>query len=128
VVRPYARYVGIGLVVLGLIGLVLSAVRSEEPLFGLLNIGPVESTFRLLTGALMVYVGFRVASESAARAVVGVLGALYLLVALLGFVTSDLFDTLPSDFTEVDNVIHLLVGVLGIVAASPLGRRPIAAT
>jgi hypothetical protein len=128
VTRPYSRCVGIALVLFGLFGLAWSTLQDEEPLFGLLNIGPLESSFHLVTGALLLYVGFRVASLGLARAVVGVIGVVYLLVAALFFVSSDLFDTLPSDFTDADNLLHLVVGLLGVAAALPIGRRAVPAT
>jgi len=115
--RLYAKVVGVVIVLIGIGGLILG----EKSLLDVLNIDIVEDIIHLVTGGLMVAVGFR-GSDSAVRNVVGGLGVVYLVVGVLGFFVPDLFGLLPSEYTVVDNVIHLLLGVLGIAVGYVIGR------
>jgi hypothetical protein len=47
----------------------------------------------------------------------------YLVVGLLGFVVPNLFGLLPEHgYSVVDNLIHLVLGVLGVTVAWVVGR------
>ena len=117
--RTYAKVAGVAIVLIGVGGLLLGG----KSLFGVLNIDIAEDIVHLVTGGLMVAVGFR-GSDSAVRTVVGGLGVVYLLVAVLGFIVPDMFGLLPSEYeTVLDNLIHLTLGVLGIVVGFFVGRR-----
>ena len=111
--RMYAGVVGVVIILIGVVGL----LAGEEPLFGLVNIDIVEDLVHLLTGGLLAYVGFGQRDEGLARNVVGGLGAVYLLVGLLGFVVPMLFGLLPHGYSVVDNIIHLGLGVVSIAVA-----------
>jgi hypothetical protein len=111
--RTYAGVVGVVIILIGVVGL----LAGEEPLFGLVNIDIVEDLVHLLTGGLLAYVGFGQRDEGLARNVVGGLGAVYLLVGLLGFVVPMLFGLLPHGYSVVDNIIHLGLGVVSIAVA-----------
>jgi len=118
-VRTYAKVVGVVIVLIGVGGLALG----EQSLFGVLNIDIAEDIVHLVTGGLMAAVGFR-GSDSAVRSVVGGLGIVYLIVGVLGIFVPDMFGLLPSEYeTVLDNLIHLTLGVLGIVVGFFLGRR-----
>ena len=105
---------------IGIGGLLLG----EQSLFGVLNIDVAEDLIHLVTGGLMAAVGFR-GSDSAVRTVVGGLGVVYLLVGVLGFFVPDLFGLLPHEYeTVLDNLIHLSLGVLGIVVGFFVAARP----
>lgn len=120
--RLYAKVVGVTIVLIGVGGLLLG----EKSLFGVLNIDIAEDAIHLITGGLMAAVGFR-GSDRAVRWVVGGLGAVYLLVGVLGFVVPDLFGLLPHEYhTVLDNLIHLTLGVLGITVGFFLGQRSVA--
>ncbi len=119
VVRTYAKVAGVVIVLIGVAGLVLG----EKSLGGVLNIDIAEDIIHLLTGGLMAAVGFR-GSDGAVRSVVGGLGVVYLLVGVLGIFVPDLFGLLPSEYeTVLDNLIHLTLGVLGIVVGFVVGGR-----
>jgi hypothetical protein len=122
--RSFAQYVGILLVVLGLLGLLLG----QAPLLGQLNVEPIVDVVHIVTGLILVFVGFRVADLGVVRIVDGAVGVLYLLLGLLGFVSTDLFELLLEELTVVDNLIHLVVGALGVAAAWLVGRRTVTAT
>jgi hypothetical protein len=115
-VRLYAQFVGPLLVVLGLFGLFLGLSMGEDGLIGIANIDTTASTFRIVAGAIIAIAGF-LAPASALRVLVGVAGVVYLLVAALAFYSPDLFELLPTDYTILDNLIHLAVGGLGVAMA-----------
>lgn len=50
--------------------------------------------------------------------VIILIGVIYLLVGVLGFVAPGLFGLLPAHgYSVVDNVIHLVLGILGVTVA-----------
>ncbi len=114
--RVYAQIVGVVLLLLGVLGLVLG----EQALLGIVNIDIVEDIVHLLTGGILAYVGFGQRDEGIARSVVGALGAVYLLVGVLGFIIPMLFGLLPHGYSVVDNLIHLALGVLSLAVAFAL--------
>ncbi len=111
--RVYAQIVGVVLLLLGVLGLLLG----EQALLGIVNIDIVEDIVHLLTGGILAYVGFGQRDEGVARSVVGALGAVYLLVGVLGFIIPMLFGLLPHGYSVVDNLIHLVLGVLSLAVA-----------
>ncbi len=111
--RTYAGVIGVVVILIGVVGL----IAGEKPLLGLVNIDILEDIIHLVTGGLLAYVGFGQQDEGLARSVVGGLGAVYLLVGVLGFIIPMLFGLLPNGYSIVDNIIHLTLGVLGIAVA-----------
>ncbi len=109
IAKKYAKFVGTTLLLVALIGLVFG----EEPLLGILNIDLQEDMIHLFSGGLMAFVGFT-RSEKVAASVVGILGAVYLLVGVLGVLSPGLLGFLQHDYSALDNLIHLTLGVLGL--------------
>ncbi len=107
--KTYAQVVGVVLLLLGVVGLVVG----ETLLFGQVNVTLPEDIVHLVTGGILAYFGFT-RDNAATRPVAGVLGVVYLLVGILGFVSPTLFGILPLPYTVADNITHLLLGVLGI--------------
>ena len=123
VVRLYAKVVGVSVIVIGLVGLVLG----DKSLFGVLNIDIAEDAIHLFTGGLLVYAGFA-RDLRVTRALVGGIGIAYLVIGLISFAKPMLFGLLPSGYEVVlDNLIHLTLGVLGIVVGFFVGNRKTAA-
>ena len=119
--RVYAQIVGVVLLLLSVLGLLLG----DGLLLGLVNIDIVEDIIHLITGGLLAYVGFGQRDEGVARSVVLALSVIYLLVGLLGFVVPDMLGLLQHGYTAGDNLVHLLLGILGLVAVFASGdRRP----
>ena len=118
-VKLYAQAVGVSVVLIGVLGLLLG----EKSLLGVLNIDIFEDFVHLVTGGALAYVGFAKVPERTAVAVVGAIGVAYLVIGVVGFFAEDLFGLVPSGYTVVDNVIHLVLGALGVMAVSA-ARRP----
>lgn len=112
-VRPYAQYMGIAIVGIGVLGLLLG----EQSLLGLVNIDVMEDIVHLLTGGVMAYVGYTSRDLNTVKVVVGSIGIAYLLVGVLGFVVPTLFGLLPHGYSAFDNLLHLALGVFGITVA-----------
>ena len=108
--RIFATLVGTVLLLLGLLGLLLG----DELLLGLVNIDVVEDLVHLASGALLLYAGMQ-RNAGVARTIVGVVSLVYLLVGVLGFVVPYLFGLLPHGYSIVDNAIHLVLGILGLL-------------
>jgi hypothetical protein len=108
--RIFATLVGTVLLLLGLLGLLLG----DELLLGLVNIDVVEDLVHLASGALLLYAGMQ-RNAGVARSIVGVVSLVYLLVGVLGFVVPYLFGLLPHGYSIVDNAIHLVLGILGLL-------------
>ena len=117
-VRNYAKVLGVALLLIGVLGLVLGST-----LFGIFNSDLLEDIIHLGSGGLMAYVGFALRDNSLARTLVGGLGVVYLLVGLLGFVDPNLFGLIPTGYTLADNLLHLALGILGIVVGFVLPRN-----
>jgi hypothetical protein len=110
--RSYSRWVGIALIVLGLIGLVLPGVLNPARV----TVDRFQSTIHLISGAILLSLAYADAGQANGVAVkIGaqVAGVVYTLIGLFGL-TGD--GTVVGMFpvTVPDNVIHLTVGVLGL--------------
>jgi hypothetical protein len=118
--RVYATVTGASVVLIGIIGLLLG----NESLFGVLNIDLAEDAIHLLSGGVLLAVGLLAQQERVVRSVVGGIGVIYLAVGLLAFAAPRMFGLIPHGYeTVLDNLIHLTLGVLGIVIGFVLPSR-----
>ena len=117
--REYGKVVGVTLVLIGIVGLLLG----QKSLFGALNIDIAEDVIHLVTGGLLAYVGFARRDDGLARAVVGGIGVVYVLVGAISFAEPNPLSLFPSEYSVLDNLIHLTLGVLAIMVAWLLPRR-----
>jgi hypothetical protein len=118
--RVYAAVTGASVVLIGIVGLLLG----NESLFGVLNIDLAEDAIHLLSGGALLATGLLAQQERVVRSVVGGIGALYLAVGLLAFAAPRMFGLIPHGYeTVLDNLIHLTLGVLGIVIGFVLPSR-----
>jgi len=126
VVREYGKIVGVSVVLIGIVGLLLG----QKSLFGALNIDIAEDVIHLVTGGLLAYVGFAKRDSGLARAVVGGIGVVYLLVGAISFAEPNPLGLFPSEYSVLDNLIHLTLGVLAIAVAwlLPIGGQTRART
>ncbi|HWL66128.1 MAG TPA: DUF4383 domain-containing protein [Actinomycetota bacterium] len=111
--RSYAKVVGVVVLLVGVVGLIMG--DPEDGLLGF-NIDLVEDIVHLATGGLLAYVGFA-GGDAQAKSIVMIIGVVYLLVGVLGFVLPGLFGLLPTELAVQDNLLHLVLGALGIWAA-----------
>jgi hypothetical protein len=73
-------------------------------------------------------VGFGRVEQALTRTVVGVLGVIYLVVGVLGFVVPMIFGLIPHGYTIFDNLLHLALGIVGIAVAWFIGGERAART
>lgn len=118
-VREYGKVVGVTVIVIGILGLLLG----QRSLFGALNIDVAEDLIHLTTGGLLAYVGFSKRNSEAARAVVGGIGIVYLLVGAISFAEPNPLGLFPSEYSVLDNAIHLTLGILAIAVAWVIPSR-----
>ncbi|HEY6653590.1 MAG TPA: DUF4383 domain-containing protein [Solirubrobacterales bacterium] len=139
--RLYCLLVGAVLVIAGIIGFFYEAsfasgdsIRSEN-VFGVLSVNGWHNLVHIGIGALLL-----IAAGSAARGAALFVGLLYTVLCVLGFIaTSDngigfiaendaLFKLVPVN--NEDNVLHLILGITGVIAfyaSRPMGRAAPAA-
>jgi hypothetical protein len=122
--RTYAQILGVVLLVIGVVGLVLG----NQTLLGILNTDIFEDIVHLITGGLLAYVGFGRVEQALIRTVVGVLGIIYLVVGVLGFVVPMIFGLIPHGYTLFDNLLHLALGIVSIALAWFVGGERTART
>ncbi len=118
IIRTYAQILGVVLILIGVVGLILG----DALLLGILNIDVMEDIVHILTGGILAYVGFGRVDAGAARSIVLVLGVVYLVVGVLGFILPTLFGLIPNGYTIFDNLLHLVLGILSIAVAATSGR------
>jgi hypothetical protein len=120
--QTYAQAMGIAIIVLGVVGF----LAGEQHLLGLINIDAMEDAVHLLTGGIMAFVGFTQRNTVVVRNVIGGVGVLYLLVGLLGWMSPTLLGLLPHGYTAVDNLVHMILGAVGMILGWAYGGRSVA--
>lgn len=105
--KTYSQWGGIILLVLGILGFVVSGPK----IFGL-NSDPLEDVIHVVVGALLAYAGFR---GTAAQASMWskVFGVVFLVVGVVGFLSTNLLGLLPGGVGAFDNIVHLIYGAIG---------------
>jgi Domain of unknown function (DUF4383) len=118
--QVFALVIGLTLVVAGIVGFFYSASfatgdgTERDAVLGILDVNGWHNVVHIASGALGLAV---VGSYGGSRVYAIGLGAVYLVVAALGFVAGDgdeIFNLIPVN-TE-DNVLHLLIGIAGVAA------------
>jgi hypothetical protein len=118
--QVYALVIGLTLVAAGILGFFYSASFStgdgteRDAVLGILDVNGWHNLVHIATGALGLAVA---ASYGGARGYAIGLGAVYILVAALGFIAGDgdeILNLIPVN-TE-DNFLHLLIGIAGVGA------------
>ena len=128
--QVYALVIGGTLVLAGILGFFYNASfgtgdgTERDAVLGILDVNGWHNVVHIVTGAL----GLAVAgSYGGARGYAIGLGAVYLLVAGLGFIAGngdEIFNLIPVN-TE-DNLLHVLLGIAGLAAglATPATVAP----
>ena len=132
--RLYCLLVGAALVVAGIIGFFYEAsfasgdsIRSDD-VFGILSVNGWHNLVHIAIGAVLL-----LAAGSAARGAALVVGVLYIVLCVLGFIATSnngigfvaendtLLKLVPVN--NEDNVLHLILGITGVIAY--LASRPV---
>jgi hypothetical protein len=125
----YASLVGVALVITGIIGFFYEAsfdtgvpgVEADE-VFGILAVNGWHNLFHIVAGLF----GLAAAAGGWARTYALGFGLIYLVLGIWGFADGDevILDFLPVN--DEENVLYLILGVLGLGAgaASPARVRP----
>jgi hypothetical protein len=128
--QAFALVIGATLVVAGILGFFYNASfgsgdgTERDAVLGILDVNGWHNLVHVASGV----VGLALAgSYDGARAYALGLGAVYLLITVLGFIAGDgdeIFNLIPVN-TE-DNVLHLLIGIAGVSAglATPATPAP----
>ena len=118
--QVYALVIGLTLVAAGIAGFFYSASFStgdgteRDAVLGILDVNGWHNLVHIASGAVGLLV---IGSYAGARLYALGLGAVYIVVAALGFIAGngdEIFNLIPIN-TE-DNVLHLLIGIAGIGA------------
>jgi hypothetical protein len=128
--QVYALVMGLTLVVAGIAGFFYSASFStgdgteRDAVLGILDVNGWHNLVHIASGVIGLVVA---GSYGGARIYALGLGAVYLLITVLGFVAGDgeeILNLIPIN-TE-DNFLHLLIGIAGVAAglATP-AREPL---
>jgi hypothetical protein len=133
-IRPpaqvFALVIGATLTVAGIVGFFYSASfgtgdgTSRDAVLGILDVNGWHNLVHIASGALGLLVA---GSYGGSRSYALGFGAIYLVVALLGFLAGngdEIFNLIPVN-TE-DNFLHLLIGIAGVGAglATPATAPP----
>jgi Domain of unknown function (DUF4383) len=118
--QVFALVIGLTLVVAGIVGFFYNASfgtgdgTERDAVLGILDVNGWHNIVHIASGAL----GLAVAGSYGGSRVYAIgLGAVYLVVAALGFIAGDgdeIFNLIPVN-TE-DNALHLLIGIAGVAA------------
>ena len=126
--RAYALVFGVVLVVAGIVGFFYESTFTgdkaiRDSVFGILDVNGWHNVVHIATGALGL-LAFA-AGAYAARTYAFGLGAVYIVVAIWGFIVGDgdsILSIIPVN-TE-DNVLHLLIGIAGLAAGAATPALP----
>jgi hypothetical protein len=120
----YALVFGAVLLGAGIIGFFYSSAFGTPgevaPVFGILDVNGWHNVVHVATGALGLAA---MGSAAYARTYALVLGVVYVVVAVWGFVIGDgaaILTIVPVN--TADNVLHLAIGVLGLAAGAASGE------
>src|SRR5690348_2025640 len=103
--KQFARVVGVILLLVGILGFFF------ENLFGLFHLGTVHSIVHAAFGIWGILASGQLASSKLFARVIGIV---YLLIGIFGFFTMNLFGIMDVGLS--DNLLHLIVGALGLYA------------
>jgi hypothetical protein len=120
--RLYAGLFGVVLVVAGIIGFFYESTFTDDKsvrdsVFGILDVNGWHNVVHIATG-LLGLLAFSAGAYASRQYALG-LGVIYIAVAIWGFIVGDgdsILSIIPVN-TE-DNVLHLVIGLTGLLAAA----------
>src|SRR5574341_146533 len=108
--KTYSLVVGVALLLVGIVGF----IKGDAALMGL-QFSLTHNLVHALSGIIGIWAGMS-KSAGSSKMFAQIFGAVYTLVALLGFVGKPEIVTEMLNLNPAYNVIHLAVGLLGILA------------
>ncbi|HVR88154.1 MAG TPA: DUF4383 domain-containing protein [Candidatus Limnocylindria bacterium] len=121
--RTFAIVFGAVYVIVGVLGFAL-----QSPLLGLFGVNPPHNVVHLAIGGLWLVAAFAAPmGPDSARKISQVIGIVYLLVAILGFVLPALMDQLLV-INTADNFLHLGTAILALYIGFMTPRGALATT
>ena len=108
-----AKILGIVIALLAVVGFFIEG----EHLFGLMNVDLPMDITRTVLAIVQLYVGFGGPSNEVARGTVGIVGGIYVVMAVVTFFDPMHFGILNNEFTGFDIGFHLVVGAAAIILA-----------
>jgi len=102
--KMYCQWVGIILIVLGVVGLLTGNLLGVD-------VRGLHNWIHLISGVILAYLGF---TGTATKTGAQVFGVVYTLVGVLGFVGGAVVPVFNINTNLLYNLIHLIVGVLGL--------------
>jgi hypothetical protein len=115
--RTVAAVFGVVYLLVGVIGFVM-----QSPLFGLFPVNALHNVVHIVLGAILLY---GATSTSAALMATRVVGAVLVVVGLLGFVSADGFGLLPLGGNDI--WLHLASGAILLAVGFMTAPEPSAA-
>lgn len=107
--KAYALWGGIILLVLGVVGLF-----AGNTLVGL-NSETLEDIIHVVAGVILVWAGYR-GGAAQASLWAKVFGVIFLVVGVVGYFSASIFGLFSQGMGTLDNIVHLVYGVLGVWA------------
>jgi hypothetical protein len=119
--QMFALVFGVAYALVGILGFV------NDPILGIFEVNALHNIVHLAVGAVWIFAS---SNPARAKSVNLAIGAVYLLLAFLGFVAGDFMEDLldigSDDQALADNLLHLVTGVLGVyfgtAGAGPVTR------
>jgi uncharacterized membrane protein HdeD (DUF308 family) len=122
--KTFCKILGVVMLLVGLIGFI-------SPNFAGFHLTPMHNVVHLLTAAIALYLGFK-GTFGAARTFCLAFGALYLLLAIIGFtapnVIGGIIGTNHMEPSAPDQFYHLIVGAASLIAGLVGAPRTAATT
>lgn len=115
-VRVYWKISGVALGATAALGILLNATGLGDLLGAFLTFDWTHNVVHVLLAAIGLTLGFGSAPSAVAKNAAKVFGVVYLLLALMGFVTANLFgvgDLLGLHLEVGENLVHLVLGGWG---------------
>ena len=117
----FALVFGVVYALVGILGFI------NDPILGIFEVNALHNVVHLAVGVVWIFASNNVAT---AKTVNLAFGAVYLLLAFLGFVAGDFMEDLLDIGSEnqalADNLLHLVTGILGVyfgtAGAGPVTR------
>ena len=115
----YWRTSGIALAAVAALGIIMSLMSAGAFISGFLEFDWTHNIVHVVLAALALTLGFTTAGASVSRLMAKIVGIVYLLLGILGFippVVTLLSDMLGLHLELGENLVHLLIGAWGVVA------------